>query len=339
MIKINKLHLISALLFTILAFSIIALEEGGSEKISANLLAAKKDILLTAMTKFIAKMDAAINVAKEKSLDVSKLESVKQEFVDQKELLMNASATDAIMSVKSEAISLAKEFRDTAKEIGLKAYEEEVNETQKAELEKVKNQTDFYTEQAANARMMGLLKFYDQHIEWVERVINLSKSKNVSTTLIEQKLSEFKALKPELVDALNSRNKDNIQSVMKKLKDKWKEIHQAINDTYTEHRIRAILKRAKTAVNRLDINIQKLKSAGISTSALEQQNTNFREKIDEIQKALDEGNSTKAGELVAELEDQFKDLVKTYSQVRVGEVKERINEKMNETKSNKGAEK
>ena len=337
MIKINKPFLISALLFTILAFSIIALEEGGSEKISANLLAAKKDILLTAMTKFIAKMDAAINVAKEKSLDVSKLESVKQEFVDQKELLMNASATDAIMSVKSEAISLAKEFRDTAKEIGLKAYEEEVNETQKAELEKVKNQTDFYTEQAANARMIGLLKFYDQHIEWVERVINLSKSKNVSTTLIEQKLSEFKALKPELVDALNSRNKDTIQAVMKKLKDKWKEIHQAINDTYNEHRIRATLKRAKTLIEKLDRNIQKLKSAGISTSSLEQQNKEFNDKLDEIQKALDSGDLPQAEELVKELENKFKDLVNTYDLARKGEVKEKV--VVEKTNKSSGAEK
>lgn len=326
MMKSKKAFLISAILLIILTFSIIALEDGDTEKISANLLVAKRDILLTAMTKFIAKMDAAISVAKEKSLDVSKLQSVKQEFVDQKALLMNASTADSVLSIKSEAISLSKEFRDTAKEIGLKAYEEEVNETQKSELEKVRNQTDFYTEDAANARMIGLLKFYDQHIEWVERVINLSKSKNVSTILIEQKLAEFKALKPELVDALNSKNKDTIQAVMKKLKDKWKEIHLAINDTYKEHSIIAMLKRAKTIANRLDVNIQKLKSAGISTSVLEQQNGEFKDKIDEIQKALDEGNSTKAEELVAEIENQFKDLVKTYSQVRTGEVKVKINQ-------------
>jgi hypothetical protein len=316
MIKIREKILISGCMLLLLALCIIAFAEDDTEKIAENLLLAKKDSLMSAMIKFDAKMAAAVSVAEQKSLDVSKLETIQAEFAAQEATLKNATSDDIVTSIRSEAITLAQEFRDAAKEIGLKAYEDDVNDTEKTDLDNVKNQTDFYTQQAADARMIGLLNFYDQHIAQVEKIINSSKSLNVSTTLIEQKLQEFKALKPELVAALNSGNKDAIQVAMKDLKDKWNEIRQAIADTYNQNKLEQTLNKAQTIMNRLDVNLQKLKAAGISTAALEQQIKDFNNQVTSIQGALDAQNLTGAQDMASGLQDKFKSLMNTYDQTR-----------------------
>jgi hypothetical protein len=316
MIKIKEKMLISGCVLVLLALSTLAIVEDDSEKIAENLLLAKKDNLMAAMIEFDAKMTAAISVAEQKSLDVSKLEIIQAEFAAQEEILKNATLDGTVTSVRSEAIRLAQEFRDAAKEIGLKAYEDDVNDTEKTEIEKVKNQTDLYTQQAADARLIGLLNFYDQHIAQVEKIINSSKSVNVSTTLIEQKLQEFKGLKPQLVAALNSRDKDAIQEAMKNLKDKWKEIGQAIVDTYNQNKLEKTLNKAQAVMNRLDVNLQKLKTAGIGTAVLEQQIKAFNNQITSIQGALNAQNLTGAQELASGLQDKFKNLTSTYDQTR-----------------------
>jgi len=314
MIKIDNKILMSGCIFLFFLLAIMAIAE--DDKITENLLVAKKDSLIAAMIKFDAKMTAAITIGQQKSLDVSGLEDVQAQFKVQEEILNNATSDDTINSVRSEAIDMAQQFRTKAKEIGLKAYGEEVNETEQADLEKVKNQTDFYTQQAADARMIGLLNYYDQHIAQVEKLINSSKSENVSTTLIEQKLQEFKSLKPEFVSALNSGNKDAIQAAMKDLKDKWQEIRQAIVDTYNKNKLEQTLNKADAALNKLNVNLQKLKSAGISTAPLEQQIKDFNEQVNSIKAALNAQNVTGAQDMAINLQDKFKDLKNTYDQTR-----------------------
>lgn len=333
MIKLNKLFLLM-LILSVLFMLYFAIADEASEKTSAYLLEAKKNALDLAITKFISKMDAAIAVAKEKSLDATKLQSIHDDILAQKELI-NASTIDELKDIRNQVLSSAEDFRKTAKEIGLRAYEDEINESIKTHLDDVKNQTDFYSEQAAESRKIGLLRFYDQHIERVEKIINYSKSKNVSTTLLEQKLEEFKALKSTLVDALNSGNKTTIQNVTKELKDKWKELNQAIITTYKDHRIKLIVGRADLINKVADRNIQRLKSAGFSTGNLEQQLNDFGAKIKEIQEAQNADDSDKAEELTKELNSTFRDLAKSYAEARTGRIT-KAKEILNET-SNKGA--
>src|SRR3989338_612213 len=153
-------------------------------------------------------MQAAIDVAKEKNLNFAALESIKNEFSTEKSKIENSTDKASFNEIEDSIQNIAQNFRDKAKEIGIRAYlddleskKNQLKETNKQELDKLKDN-------ALESRKIALITIFDTNVENLENAVKLASLENSSMEKINFEIYEFKILKQELVNTVNSKDKN-----------------------------------------------------------------------------------------------------------------------------------
>ena len=287
---------------------------------AAAILDAKKAALSLAATNHLIQMDSAIEVAKEKSLNYSELTPIRDEFKKQMDTIGNAQDRASLFATEDLLQNLAKQFLIKAKEIGLKAYGSRLKDKISQLKENRANESEYYSEQAIEARKIAILRAFDHHVDIVNNAINKSESRNVSVTEVKAALDEFIALKPELVSAINSMNKANIAAVNKKVKEAWKNIRDKFISANLGDKIQRSMDRGNSIANIADSDIRKLKTQRVQTGAIESRLAEFKKRLQETQEAASSGDYVSAQDALRAAKIALSEL-KTTNDQAIGEVK------------------
>ncbi len=290
--------------------------------VPGTVLDARKFALSQAAAQQVVRMDAAIAIATEKSLDDSSLKSIRDAFDKERQNILAATSTGQLSATEDLLQDLAKNFLTASKEIGLRAYVDLVKGRMKKYEEERGNESEYYGEQAVESRKIAMLRFFDQHVELVSDAINKSVARNVSMVTVQAKLDEFIAIKPALVSAINSRDKKQIQEVDKRIKDDWKAIRDALTQAHLSDRIRRSIDAGDDIGSRVETNMRKLRTAGIATGALEKRLGDFRKYLAQASTAADAGDYSGAQEELRQAKTELIQLRTTYDQVRTGTLKQ-----------------
>ncbi|MEK6968447.1 MAG: hypothetical protein AABX51_07515, partial [Nanoarchaeota archaeon] len=208
--------------------------------------------------------------------------------------------------------NLAKEFLVKAKEIGLRAYGEALKGKTKQLEENRANESEYYSEQAVESRKIAMLRFFDNHVDIVNDAINKSLEKNVSMEEVKTALAEFVSLKPKLVSAINTRNKEEINSVNKQIKDAWKKIRDAFLNAHLGNKIQRSIDRGNSIAKEAESNIRKIKSSGIQAGAIEKRLSEYKNFLSNAQTSADSGDYVAAQDAIRSARTTLNELKSTH---------------------------
>ena len=161
-----------------------------------------------------------------------------------------------------------------------------------------------------------MLRIFDAHVDNVQDAIAHLKTRNVNTDEAEAKLKAFVALKPELVAALNSGDKDQIRQSVQNMQQKWLDVKQAIMTARRLEMMGRALGRADNVLAALDRNIARLKERGIDTSGLEDRRDAIAAKINETRMAIKESSGLQADVLYKQLNSSYSDTMRRHEETK-----------------------
>jgi len=255
---------------------------------------------------------SAIEVAKEKNLNYSELTPIRDEFEKQKDTIGNVQDRASLFATEDLLQNLAKQFLLKAKEIGVRAYGSRLKDKISQLKETRANESEYYSERAIEARKIAILRSFDHHVDIVNNAINKSESRNVSVIEVKAALDEFVSLKPELVSAINSMNKDQILATNKRVKEAWKKIRDVFIDVHLGDKIQRSIDRGNSITSVAESNIRKLKSARIQTGAIESRLAEFRKYLEDAQEAVNSGDYVAAQDALRSARNSLNELKTTH---------------------------
>jgi len=182
-------------------------------------------------------------------------------------------------------------------------------------IEKNKNQSKEYKDRAADARRNAILRHFDNHVDKAQNAIDRLKLKDINTVDVEAKLAEYKNLKPELVSALASENKDQIREASRKVQLNWNQLKKALREATKGKQISEALDRAEKLADRVQRNIDKMKEKGVSASALETKLGTLRTKIDDARNAIQLANYDAAEVILKQIKQAYIDLKQSHQDI------------------------
>ena len=279
---------------------------------AVTILDAKKAALSLAASNHLIQMDSAIEVAKEKNLNYSELTPIRDEFEKQKDTIGNVQDRASLFATEDLLQNLAKQFLLKAKEIGVRAYGSRLKDKISQLKETRANESEYYSERAIEARKIAILRSFDHHVDIVNNAINKSESRNVSVIEVKAALDEFVSLKPELVSAINSMNKDQILATNKRVKEAWKKIRDVFIDVHLGDKIQRSIDRGNSITSVAESNIRKLKSARIQTGAIESRLAEFRKYLEDAQEAVNSGDYVAAQDALRSARNSLNELKTTH---------------------------
>jgi len=311
----KKRHLIAILLVSlmtlVLAFSALA----DDNEQAANTLEAKKAALENSAKQHLIKMDATIAVADKQTLNTTELVIIRGNFNELIDKISIAKDEEELKAIKDQLVDLSKEFRKQAKGAAVDVYKSEVKKEIDKQSEKNKNETLEYKERAAEARRTAILRLFDNHVDKAQQAIDRLKLRNVNTADVEAKLADFKNLKPELVSALTSNNKDQIRETMRKVQLNWNQLKKALREATKGKQISEALDRAEKISERLQRNIDKMKEKGVSTSALETKLGTLNTKVSDARNAIQLANYDAAEVILKQIKQAYIDLRQSHQDI------------------------
>ncbi len=300
-------------LFTVL-LTLSALADDKEEQ-TANILEAKKTSLENSARDHLSKMDATITVADTQVLNTTELVIIRGNFNELIEKISVAKDEEELKSIREQLINLAKDFRKQAKSSAVDVYKTEVRKETDSRIDKNKNQSKEYKDRAADARRNAILRHFDNHVDKAQNAIDRLKLKDINTVDVEAKLAEYKNLKPELVSALASENKDQIREASRKVQLNWNQLKKSLREATKGKQISEALGRAEKLADRVQRNIDKMKEKGVSTSALETKLGTLRTKIDDARNAIQLANYDAAEVILKQIKQAYIDLKQSHQDI------------------------
>ncbi len=307
-----KVMLYSIFILSLFSMALLALADDDNV---ANVLEAKKTALENSARDHLLKMDATISVADKQTLNTTELVITRGNFNEVIDKIDAAKSEEELKSIREQLVNLAKDLKKQAKSAAVDVYKSEVKKETEKKIEENKNATNKYKEEALEARRTAILRLFDNHVDKAQEAIDRLKLRNVNTAEVEGKLSEFKNLKPEIVSALASNNKDQVRETMRKVQLNWNQLRKAFREATKGKQIGEALDRADKIVERVQRNIDRMKEKDISTTALETKLSTIKTKISDARNALQLANYDAAEVIQKQIKNAYIDIKQSQQDV------------------------
>lgn len=266
------------------------------EKIKNAEFPVKKRTAIFQLKRHLLGMDEVIRFAKEQNVSTAKLEELRNSFasvIEKMEQVVADEEKDSLGRYVSEAVKIAKDFReesrkllgnkaDEARERVRKATEEDRNRTLANESDRIR------AEEATHG-----LNSFDAHVENSQKKIDRLLKVGLNASEAQSKLNEIKAKRPALVDAINAfvsscqgkplrcdnPEHDRLKKIKEDIRKEFKELDDVLKEIRQGERILHLAEQLERAIARAEETLKKAEKSG-------QDVTVYRAKLNEIKGIL-----------------------------------------------------
>lgn len=313
----------------------------------------KKRTVIFQLKRHLLGMEEVIKFAKEQNITTTKLEELRNNFasvIEKMEQVVAGEEKDPLGRYVSEAVKIAKEFREESRKLlGNKA--EEAKERVKKATEEDRNKTLVNESDRIRAEeATHTLNAFDAHVENSQKNIDRLAAAGLKVETAQKKLNEIKTKRAALVNAINAfvsscqgkplrcdnPEHDRLKKIKEDIRKEFKELDEVLKEIHQGERILHLAGQLERAIARAGETLKKAEEKG-------QDVTVYRAKLNEIRKILNNAkekanagnvreamNDLRSGHVA--LTNVLKDLAKTKKEF-LKELREKRKEEKREEKA------
>lgn len=271
----------------------------------------KKRTAIFQLKRHLLGMDEVIKFAKEHNVSTAKLEELRNNFasvIEKMEQVVASEDKDPLGRYVSEAVKIAKEFReesrkllgnkvDEARERVKKGTEEDRNKTLINESDRIR------AEEATHG-----LNSFDAHVENSQKKIDRLALSGLKVEAAQKKLNEIKAKRPALVNAINAYinscqgkplrcDNPEHEQLKKDIRKEFKELDEILKEIRQGEKILHLAEKLERAIAGAESTLKKAEEKGQDVAA-------YRAKLGEIRRILEDAKKkADAGDIKSAAED------------------------------------
>ncbi|MCD6522304.1 MAG: hypothetical protein J7K68_01025 [Candidatus Diapherotrites archaeon] len=270
-----------------------------------------------AVNEFGERMNLTIERLKEKGMNTSDLEEMRDAFFTKYIELQESDNPDQIAQ---EMKTIANQFRESAREkMGDEAdtIEAEISE----ELEAKPEIKRMRTENWQHLKEVALMVF-DKNIASAEHVLTVFEEKvGLNVSELREKLDEVKGMRTELEAAYDSENRTEVIRVNKEIRSLWIEFRKMYSEVMRKQVVTKTIERVETVVSKSEKLVEMAKKKGIDTAEAEVALQEMKQIINDAKVSQDAGEYEKTKEDIKTLKNRYREFATTIRQL-VQEMKE-----------------
>ncbi len=273
----------------------------------------KKRTVIFQLKRHLLGMDEVIKFAKEHNVSTAKLEELRNNFASVIEKMEQAVASeekDPLGRYVSEAVKIAKEFREESRKL-LGNKVDEARERVKKGTEEDRNRTLINESDRIRAEEAthGLNSF-DAHVENSQKNIDRLALAGLKVETAQKKLNEIKAKRPALVDAINAfvnscqgkplkcdnPEHERLKEIREDIRKEFKELDEILKETRQGEKIIHLAEKLERAIAGAEGTLKKAEEKGQDVAAYRAKLVEIRRILEDAKKKADAGDIKSAAE-------------------------------------------